>query len=193
MNHTLEELEVQLREALDVGDPDQIGPLAREVDQRHRAADAVTVLASALYYAEQGLHVFPLSPGSKIPHRGTRGCKDATSDEDTIRGWWERWPDSNVGVATGHLVDVVDIDGAAGQQSRADNARLFSSLDVIGKVDTPRTGGEHLYVPANPEVGNGAGLLPNVDYRGRGGYVVAPPSRTDVGIYRWTVPLEVTL
>jgi hypothetical protein len=47
----------------------------------------------------------------------------------------------------------------------------------------------HLYVPANPAVGNGAGLLPNVDYRGAGGYVVAPPSRTDVGSYRWLRPL----
>jgi hypothetical protein len=151
---------------------------------------AVPILAAALWYAGRGLHVFPLTPATKIPHKGTRGCKDATLDETMIRAWWDRWPDSNVAVATGHLVDVVDIDGAVGQKSRATNWRMFESLDVIGSVLTPRPGGMHLYVPANPAVGNGAALLPGIDYRGRGGYVVAPPSVTELGSYRWLRPLN---
>lgn len=186
---TIHGLEAQMDAALLAGDHEAATRLAGQIDGLPEPAP-FSVLAAALYYAQEGLHVFPLSPGTKIPHRGTRGCKDATTDEDTIRAWWDRWPDSNVGIATGHVVDVVDIDGAAGQRSRADNAALFDSLTVIGTVLTPRPGGMHLYVPANPAVGNGAGLLPSVDYRGRGGYVVAPPSRTDVGSYRWLRALE---
>lgn len=184
----LDELEAALHAALALGDAERAEAIGHDIDAIPQPA-TVPVLSAALWYAQQELHVFPLSPGSKIPHKGTRGCLDATSDEATIRAWWDRWPESNVGIATGHLVDVVDIDGYAGQASRAHNWQMFASLTVVGTVLTPRPGGMHLYVPANPNVGNGAGLLPAVDYRGRGGYVVAPPSSTDVGTYRWLRPL----
>lgn len=189
MSTTIDELEAAMHAALAIGDEQAAAEIAGRIDGLP-APGPFSILAAALYYAQQGLHVFPLSPASKIPHKGTRGCKDATTDEATIRGWWDRWPESNVGIATGHLVDVVDIDGATGQLSRARNWQMFATLRVLGTVLTPRPGGMHLYVPANPAVGNGAGLLPSVDYRGRGGYVVAPPSRTDVGSYRWLRPLE---
>lgn len=185
----LDELETLLHAALALGDTDQAGRIGHEIDSIAQPA-TVSILAAALYYAQQGLHVFPLTPATKIPHKGTRGCKDASIDENTIRGWWERWPDSNVGIATGHLVDVVDIDGAAGQMSRAQNWQMFTNLNILGTVLTPRPGGMHLYVPANPAVGNGAGLLPAIDYRGRGGYVVAAPSSTEQGVYRWLRPLN---
>jgi hypothetical protein len=178
---SLPELEVALHVALSVGDNEAAERIGHELDALP-APSPVPILAAALWYAEQGLHVFPLSPATKIPHKGTRGCKDAVTDAETVRTWWDRWPDSNVGIATGHLVDVVDIDGATGQRSRAQSWEMFASLDVIGTVLTPRPGGMHLYVPANAAVGNGAALLPGIDYRGRGGYVVAPPSRTDQGL-----------
>lgn len=187
----LDEAETVLHVALALGDAEAIQTAAAHVDAFPQPAP-VSILAAALWYAQQGLKVFPLTPASKIPHKGTRGCLDATTDEQTIRAWWERWPDSNVGIATGHTVDVVDVDGVTGQKSRVDNWEMFEGLHALGTVLTPRPGGMHLYVPANPAVGNGAGILPSVDYRGRGGYVVAPPSRTDIGSYRWLRPLDVT-
>lgn len=48
-------------------------------------------------------------------------------------------------------------------------------------------GGSHLYFryPAGPAVANSASFLgPGLDVRGEGGYVVAPPSRTE-GPYEW--------
>lgn len=159
--------------------------------------DAVTqpkqhppMVASALWYAERGLHIFPLQPRLKIPHKGSRGCKDATTDKWKIIGWWQKSPDSNIGIATGHLVDVVDIDGLKGQTSRMHNWGMFTGLEVLGTVSTPRSGGMHLYVPRREGITNGAGLLPGVDYRGLGGYVVAPPSRNEQGIYTWIRPLD---
>lgn len=181
------ELEQAFRHALDVSDPERIGPLAREIDQRDKAAASVPLVAAALWYAENGLPVFPLQPGTKIPMRGSRGCKDATTDADRIRAWWEATPEANIGLATGHLVDVVDIDGAVGQKSRTQHWEdAFERIegDMVAKVLTPRPGGMHLYVPATGD-GNKAGLYPGIDYRGMGGYVVAPPSRTEQGSYRF--------
>lgn len=181
-------LEAAFRAALDAGDAHQISHYTNLIEQQETDKTPVPLISAALWYAEHGLHIFPLQPGSKIPYGGTRGCKDATNDAEQIRTWWTDRPDSNIGLATGHRVDVVDIDGATGQKSRVTNWDMFATLHVIATVATPRPGGMHLYVPASGQ-GNKAGLLPSIDYRGNGGYVVAPPSRTDIGSYRFLNPL----
>lgn len=187
--YTLDDAEKALQAAIhanDAGEIERLGRIIDELDPRH-AATVPSLHGSALWYAEHGLKVFPLQPGAKVPFKGSRGCKDATSDPEKINAWWGRSPDANVAIATGHLVDVVDIDGPIGQASRATEwDTLFGAIDAdnIGKVLTPRAGGMHIYVPATGR-GNAANIAPNVDYRGVGGYVVAPPSRTDVGTYRW--------
>lgn len=149
-----------------------------------------TNLQSALWYAEQGLNVFALTPGTKIPHKGTRGCLDATNDPDTIRAWWERWPDSNVAIATGHIVDVIDVDGPTGATSLATILQGGPSAlpPTIGEVSTPN--GLHLYIRCAGG-GNRAGIEPGIDTRGAGGYVVAPPSIVNGTQYKWDVPLVV--
>lgn len=187
--HEDDQLEVQFRRALDVGDPEAIGTLAREIDQRDRAREAVPLIAAALWYAEQGLKVFPLQARSKVPHKGTRGCKDASSDPAQVRAWWEARPDSNIGIATGHIVDVIDVDGPAGVKSFASHVEEVRAI-ALGMVSTPRPGGQHWYIPRVAGRGNKAGLLHGVDTRGAGGYVVAPPSVTDIGSYRWIHPLN---
>ena len=111
------------------------------------------------------------------------GLKDATSDSVQLAGWWRRWPQANIGLVTGELADVLDIDGPTG---RAALRRYVAGHDL--RLDGPvvRTGsGWHYYV-APTGSGNRAGLLEQVDWRGRGGYVVAPPSRHATGHhYRW--------
>lgn len=192
---TIDTLEQQIRDAMDTGNWTQVGVLGRALD-RAASATVPTLPGAALWYAEQGLHVFPLQPGSKVPMPRSNGCKDATLDPDRIRTWWARTPGANIGIATGHLVDVIDIDGPVGVGTWAGLLAEPDGLPpVAGTVNTPRPGGTHLYVAASGR-GNKAGLFPGVDYRGAGGYVVAPPSiitgGPDVkhpGIYTWRRPI----
>lgn len=140
-------------------------------------------LAAALWYAEQGVHTFPCKPGEKAPAT-KHGVLDATTDPGVIRDWWERLPDANVGLATGNTFDVLDID---------DWTHVTNEInDIIdegfGFVSTPR-GGSHVYLPASGD-GNAANLVPGVDFRGRGGYVLAPPSALPNGNYQWLEPVN---
>lgn len=188
---TLSEAEAEYRAALTMNDETWIAAAGALLDRLDVHPPLPLLGASALWYAEQGLAVFPLQPAAKVPMRGSRGCKDATADPDRVRAWWEQRPDANIGLATGHLVDVIDIDGPAGVASWA--AMLDALPPALGKVSTPRPGGTHLYVAAVPGRGNKARLLPGVDYRGTGGYVVAPPSVNADGVaYRWRAPLDLT-
>jgi hypothetical protein len=160
------------------------------LEQRHRH-NTPRLAGAALWYAEQGLMVFPLRPTLKTPHRGTHGVSEATCDPDRVRAWWARWPESNIGIATGHVVDVIDIDGPNGVKGWAKLLETDPEPfgQVLGVASTPRPGGTHLYRPATGHH-NTAGALAGIDYRGLGGYVVAPPSVNPAGTrYRWRKPL----
>lgn len=185
--YNMDDAEAEARAAIDSGDLDRIAAATSTVDALDKPKPAATLHQAALWYAGVGLRVFPLSPRSKIPFKGSKGCKEATSDPDAINAWWVETPDANIGIATGHLIDVVDIDGLEGQRSRAQHwDDIFATIDedCLAKILTPRRGGMHLYVPAQGD-GNSAHLFPGVDYRGAGGYVVAPPSVNDQGAYRF--------
>jgi hypothetical protein len=45
--------------------------------------------------------------GSLVPH----GVKDATCNRARILAWWTRHPSANIGLATGHTFDILDVDG----------------------------------------------------------------------------------
>jgi hypothetical protein len=174
--------------------------LAREfVDavQRHDEAEAdrlekllnqpalPSLGSSAVWYAQQGWAVFPVAPNGKQPLIGKRdggnGLHDATADVAQVRQWWMQYPEANIGLPTGHQFDVIDIDGPEGIKSLSE---LGDDVlpDVHGKVGTPR--GFHLYVLATGD-GNRAGVRAGIDYRGKGGYVLAPPSQIDLRRYAW--------
>ena len=133
------------------------------------------LLDAALLYASWGWPVFPLQPGTKEPWPGSRGFKDATTDPELIRHLW-RMPDANIGLATGHLFDVIDVDPKNGGAQSLHHQLAYNKAfpDCHGIVATSSSG-LHLYVEPKG-CGNFAGFHPGMDYRGRGGYVVAPPS-----------------
>jgi Bifunctional DNA primase/polymerase, N-terminal len=119
--------------------------------------------------------------GSLVPH----GVKDATTNRARILAWWSGHPQANIGLATGRLFDVLDVDGPEGEQAIRTLAAAHG-LASSGPLVRTGGGGWHFYL-APTGLGNvhPRGLA-HVDWRGRGGYVVAPPSRHASGHpYQW--------
>ncbi|HUA98401.1 MAG TPA: bifunctional DNA primase/polymerase, partial [Terracidiphilus sp.] len=161
--------------------------------------------------AQRGWPVFPLhSPTARgcsceraecakpAKHpRTAHGLKDASRDAETIREWWTRWPDANIGIATGQPSGffVIDVDGEAGRASVAELARQGLTLPSTLTVTTGRPdGGEHRYfrMPEGVDIRNDQSgrIGPHIDVRGTGGFVVAAGSTHASGkIYRFVDPL----
>jgi len=167
-------------------------------------AGNASLLDSALGYAARGWSVLPLhaivegrctcnrscrSPGK---HPRTRsGLKDATSDPAKINQWWVKWPDANIGIATGKQSNLVVLDvdpDHGGKASLDDLTASYSEFETLSQV----TGGNgwHYFFeyPESLEaVKNSAGKIgKGLDIRADGGYVVAPPSTHLSGNpYQW--------
>lgn len=163
----------------------------------------MTKLEHALNYASMGWAVMPLhsivdghcdcnraecaSPG-KHP-RTMRGVKDATTNANAIRQWWGMWPDANIGVATGQQsgIVVLDVDDVA--------AGGLDDKDVPATVTQETGSGGIHYIyrhPGDRRVKSSVRIVPGVDSRADGGYIVVPPSNHIRGHYRWTLPPEIT-
>lgn len=142
---------------------------------------------AALTYAEAGLPVFPLRTRGKEPTT-THGHLDATRDPSKIAEFWQRHPTANIGLAVPRGLVVVDVDNRdALLQLKAEDRHL----PATARCATGR--GLHFYYRTTAEIHNAVGLLPGVDLRGQGGYVVVPPSIHPSGArYRWEVPLSPT-
>lgn len=142
--------------------------------------------AAAYEYTTWDWPVFPLARHGKAPaipkRKGGKGFKDATTDSERIEKWWDRHPDHNIGLATGHAFDVIDVDtkdsdGNPSPQGIESFIQLLQAHKIpeCHGVAVTASGGVHLYVKPTGK-GCFAGIRPGVDYRGKGGYVVAPPS-----------------
>lgn len=147
----------------------------------------------ALRYMEMGLSILPLREGEKSPApTARRGFKDALSlkmdgvSEDTVRDFVRGYfsevghMGENVGIVTGIVYDVLDVDVKDGKRG-GENLRMLAEAGLlegfVGRAVTP-SGGVHLFYPARINqktelLGDGIGL----DYKSAGGYVVAAPSR----------------
>jgi hypothetical protein len=156
------------------------------IDELGEREDGDTYRWAAIFYARAGIPVFPLVPGTKIPHKRTAGVDDATTDLRRVRDRWTRHPNDNIGLATGHVFDVLDVDikdGRPGYESLR-KLRLAGLTEGAWAASLTPTGGRHiLFAPSGG--GNHADKPSGLDFRGLGGYVVAPPSRTKDGVYRW--------
>jgi len=157
------------------------------------ALTAGALLDESLRLASLGYRVFPLRPGTKTPWQGSRGVHDATTDEAVIERWWTSVPKSNIGLACGDGMFVLDIDKAAIDDDPDRVGSYEIMLEGFPKSQT-QSGGFHFFVrsPDGVDIANSAGKLGvGLDVRASGGYVVAPPSRGPQGGYQWLDRLSV--
>ena len=151
----------------------------------------MSLLDEAIKYAEMGFAVFPVRR-NKSPYT-PHGCNDAKKDLRAIKHWWTKWPQANIGIATGSKsggIIVIDIDvddnkGIYGDESLRRWEAEHGELPETWRAITGR-GGYHYYYRSDNEVKNATGVYPGIDIRGEGGYVVAPPSIHQNGnYYQW--------
>jgi hypothetical protein len=146
---------------------------------------------AALKLAPMGLRLFPCIERTKVPAIKDN-LKRATTDLNIIAGWW-RTRNFNIGVATGpdSGIWVLDIDDDEGEA-------LLRQLEIEHGEPLPPTveaitgKGRHSYFrwPTGCDIRNKQDnpLMPGVDVRGDGGYVLAPPSIHPCGrAYAWSV------
>lgn len=174
---------------------------------------------AALGYARRGWKIFPCRERdetievrtaegptpkllkAKTPYIG-KWREAATTDEATIRGWWRRWPQAMIALPmgdngllaldfdprfdelTGEVFELAGLKAATEEQI---GCALPISLASVTQSD-----GVHVIYkqPAGEPIGNRGNLPRHVDVRGKGGYIIAPPSilyREDgsEGRYRW--------
>lgn len=89
-----------------------------------------------------------------------------------VEAWWSSWPDANIAIITGAVsgLVVIDLDGPEAEQAAVQLELPATLICTTGR-------GRHLYY-AHPGgyVPNKVRLLPGLDVRADGGYVMAPPS-----------------
>lgn len=162
------------------------------------------LLEAALSYAAMGWLVFPVhswvdgactcgtdcgKDAAKHPLTA-HGCKDATTDAGQLRRWWDEAEGlANIGLATGgrSCLLVLDVDGDEGE---ATLLTLEAAHGPLPPTPTVQTGGDgtqfYFRYPPGTGLTIGSRILPGLDFRGEGGYVVAPPSLHRSGNrYHW--------
>lgn len=158
------------------------------------------LLPAAQMYTAAGIRVFLLwgvrngvclcpagkncqSPG-KHPHAtAPHGCKDATTDYETVSRWCKSAPDSNIAIATGAEsgLIVLDVDGPEGRASLAGR-----EIPPTATAQTAKGWHYYFHHPGGVVPNSVRRIAPGLDVRGDGGYCVAPPSRHVSGhVYRW--------
>jgi hypothetical protein len=164
-------------------------------------AQAAQVYA-ALGYAVVPMHSARPGGGCTCPepacpdpgkHPRLRGWQRLAAVDPALVGeWWRRWPAANLALVTGRCFDVLDLDGTQGMEALGATLSI-TPAEHPGPVTRTGGGGWHLLYRSTG-LGNRVGLLPGVDWRGRGGLIVASPSRHASGRrYAWVRPLTATL
>lgn len=147
---------------------------------------------AALFYTSLGWSVLPLhnpladgscscgrktcSSVGKHP-RTSHGVHDATTDRSQIKDWWRRWPQANVGVATGAASGLIalDIDPRNGGDASYRALVKEHGRSAASLIANTGGGGRHLFYAYNeaPVVykpGKG------IEIKSDGGYVAVAPS-----------------
>jgi hypothetical protein len=169
------------------------------------------LLDAALGYAARGIPVYPAhwprpthggaslacscrnGPDCDRPAKHPlvrHGINDATIDPAQLEDWWQRWPQANLGLATGIIFDALDVDGAAGLAALRQLERA-ADLPLRGPLVATGGGGWHYWVTPTGLGNRPPRGLAHVDWRGIGGCVLAPPSRhVSGGTYWWLRGLD---
>jgi len=157
-----------------------------------------TLPEAAVLYAKHGVPVLPLHGtrnrrctcgtfcGAAGGHPRVAGSfRAATTSLPQIRKWWRRWPDANIGIATGAAsgLAVATVQCALGAAPLAWLVAQFGPLPRVPTAKTPH--GLSLYFRNCGHCISSA-LPDGVEIHSDASFVIAPPSRHVSGhVYEW--------
>lgn len=169
-------------------------PIKNDTELKNEVVGSLSKFGqAALNYASMDWPVLPLRPGEKTPLT-PNGFKDASTDETTIKHWWTKTPNANVGLLVGPesgllVLDVDNKRGRDGNKSLRELRNKTGFETINTRVETTPSSGFHLYYvypdelrdkPLKAELAEGLELKHN-------GYIVAAPSvLKDGGTYEDT-------
>ena len=118
------------------------------------------------------------------------GVKGASASREQVARWYESWPDANWGLATGAPSGawVLDLDKGDSKDGAAAIKAWMEERSIVPfatHVVQTGSGGLHYYFTGRGlDLRNRVGVLPGVDVRATGGYVLLPGSNHLKGDYR---------
>lgn len=167
-------------------------------------------LAAAHQYVKRGWGVIPIygiangacmcdlgaacSSAGKHPRGRKKGWRQFQGGAD-VQAWYDDNPHDNVGTITGPESGIfaVDVDGPTGIASIVDLTREHGPMPTTRLVRTG-SGGLHYVLnhPSHFVIHNSTSYIgKNIDIRGKGGMIVAPPSVSGTGPYEVLADVDV--
>lgn len=152
-----------------------------------RAINEMSLPEAAIVYGRLGWPVLPLIPDRKQPAT-EHGLLQATRDVSIIEEWWKKNPKYNIGLVTGIVFDVIDLDGEEGIRAFY---KWMPDYKHSGPVQSTGNG-YHLLFATSGSKNHARMSGERVDYRGLRGYIVGSPSVHPKGHkYQWARSGEV--
>ncbi len=152
---------------------------------------------SAVKYVEMGYSITPIVKGTKANFR-QKWSTEAINDIESAKRWWNRYPNDNIAIITGKRSKnllIIDVDRKNSEDGTKAIKEWESQHDKLPKTlmaTTPNNGlhyyyfiGDDLLEEADKYIKNKSKYYEGIDVRYNGGLIVAPPSTTKNGEYKW--------
>lgn len=158
-------------------------PCSPAASPSHAQTDTLQV---ALEYRARGWSVVPVRAAAKRPRVRWKEFQARLPSEDELAGWFRRWPDAGLALVLGPVSNVfaIDVDGPDARAALL--ARLGAEPAAPKTLSGSRGPSRYHLLFADPGVATRAKATPwhpKLEFRGRGGLVVLPPTilRGEVG------------
>jgi hypothetical protein len=141
------------------------------------------MLEYALGYLKLGWHIVPLKPTQKYPRVKWKPFQATQPTIQQITNWFTKWPDSNIGVITGPESGICSLDIDSPEANEAIQYK-FDIPDTI--IQETGRGRQYIFKYPEDDIKSQAGLMEHVDFKGKNGIIVLPPSTHSSGKqYKW--------
>jgi len=136
------------------------------------------ILNEALAYLRKGFSIIPVSKDKK-PFISWQKYTTERATEQEVKEWFMKYQDCQIAIVTGKISNCIVVDIEKGGD-------LFRFLPTL--MSSTGGGGFHLYYKYTPGIKNAVRVFELTDIRSDGGYVIAPPSESSKGKYKWEHP-----